>query len=1478
MRPQRTKLLLELLEDRTVPTILNLSSVAGQSGMLGGAIFTGSTAHLVAGSGVLDSFVRLENSGIEQGYNSDDHSDPLNQEGNTATFNHSLSLSALANDVVIKGGIAYYEFVLDANQDNSSPYLSLDELRVYVSPSSTLNSYDPSTGTLSGLSPVFDMDGGVDPSDLTYVKLNINFNPGSGEPDLFADIPVSRIGTDPTQFVYLYSKFGVQKLNDQILGGTSDGKNGGSANDGYEEWAKGHGGPVQQSGSLTTTIFLGNAPAVSPVALNSVVHDTATITVATGSPTPTGTVTYEFFNTIDGTGSHADQTVTLNSDGSVPDSANSAALAAGSYSYVAIYSGDNNYAPFTSDVEPLTVAGAASSVATTIYSAATNAPISGTQPPGTSVYDTSIVTGDSGNPPAPTGTVTYSFFPTIDASGPASYERTFALSGSSNPLTAPNSDTQGPLAAGSYSFVAQYSGDGNYGSSTSPVEPLTIGKLTPGISTMANPLQELVGSAPLQDSATLTGGFNETGSITFYLFDPSTTPTADGTGAIYHETVSGISGDNTYSTSTGYTPTVAGTWHWVAVYSGDANNNSVGSGLTDEAVTVYLQITGFKFQDNNDSGAFVSGDPKLSGWTIDLYLESNGNSGLQTGIGGDMFVGSQTTAGDGSYTFTNLQPGTYYLREEGQTGWVQTVGNTDLTNINTNQTDNFGNYQPAALGDVLWDDVNVDGLQTSGEIGISGGTVRLQGTDGMSNSVDQSTTTVDAIYIYNGVAYTNPTDTNILANGAPIGEFGNGIIYGGLDAVTKTSLPPTPAPVDPYLFTGLAPGTYHVTFTPPTDPVDGTVFAFTLQNVGTDGTIDSDADASGLTGNLTLTSGEVNLTFDAGIHTTPKITTNAKEDGNVVGSAVLSDKASLHGAYKPTGTITFYVTQPDNTTIQVGDPVTVSGNGDYSPTTTVLGTELGTYTWHAVYSGDGLNPGAQDNGNNESVTTVKASPSVSTQIQISGDGTVGSTTIGDKATISGGYSVSGGSIHFTLDFPDGTKGVDEGTVNVTSTGTYSAPNTVAVTEVGTYTWHASYTGDGLNNGASDDGSNESLTSNKASPGIATHASEATGQIGDVLTDTATLTGGYNVNGGTIHFTLTTPDNVVHDEGTLTVNNGDGNYTSPGSFTATMAGTYTWSATYSGNATNNSVTDNGNNESTAITNVSFKISGFKFDDANANGVFNTGEAKLSGWTINLYKETNGTAGLQTGTGGDTLVASAVTDSNGNYSFTGLSTGTYYLREVSQSGWVQTVGNIDFVNVSTNQTDNFGNAHIVQSTTGPLTLGYYANASNGEADLTGSKSGTVLLTPVTNAINANLSKDSTHLVLVNPDGSYVLKSAFTGSGSYTNLSNFLRSASSSNGSSMLSAQLLATELNIYFGRVNPNQYIYVPNVPGETSDFQSALAANGIGTFVQIQTVINKTVAELLAYPVVSGTSSQANYVNGLELIFDGINGNKQIFVS
>ena len=54
--------------------------------------------------------------------------------------------------------------------------------------------------------------------------------------------------------------------------------------------------------------------------------------------------------------------------------------------------------------------------------------------------------------------------------------------------------------------------------------------------------------------------------------------------------------------------------------------------------------------------------------------------------------------------------------------------------------------------------------------------------------------------------------------------------------------------------------------------------------------------------------------------------------------------------------------------------------------------------------------------------------------------------------------------------------------------------------------------------------------------------------------------------------------------------------------------------------------------------------------------------LAGWTIQLDKDANGT-----------VDATTATDANGNYSFTGLTAGTYRIREWNQSGWSQTTVN-------------------------------------------------------------------------------------------------------------------------------------------------------------------------------------------------------------
>lgn len=72
-----------------------------------------------------------------------------------------------------------------------------------------------------------------------------------------------------------------------------------------------------------------------------------------------------------------------------------------------------------------------------------------------------------------------------------------------------------------------------------------------------------------------------------------------------------------------------------------------------------------------------------------------------------------------------------------------------------------------------------------------------------------------------------------------------------------------------------------------------------------------------------------------------------------------------------------------------------------------------------------------------------------------------------------------------------------------------------------------------------------------------------------------------------------------------------------------------------------------------------VSGFVFNDANDNGKFDTGEQKLSGWTLQLNKQ------------GSSTPQTFTTDSTGSFMIPNLCNGSYTLNEVTQSGWKETV---------------------------------------------------------------------------------------------------------------------------------------------------------------------------------------------------------------
>jgi hypothetical protein len=132
--------------------------------------------------------------------------------------------------------------------------------------------------------------------------------------------------------------------------------------------------------------------------------------------------------------------------------------------------------------------------------------------------------------------------------------------------------------AGTWHWQASYTGDGNNKAAISKCadEPVLVGPASPGLSTAQFLLPN--------DSATLFGGFNPTGNITFNLFSPSDS-TCAGTPAM-HQVVT-VSGNKTYiTTNTTFLASATGEWRWQVTYSGDTSNQGATSACGVENFTI----------------------------------------------------------------------------------------------------------------------------------------------------------------------------------------------------------------------------------------------------------------------------------------------------------------------------------------------------------------------------------------------------------------------------------------------------------------------------------------------------------------------------------------------------------------------------------------------------------------------------------------------------------------------------------------------------------------------------------------------------------------------------------------------------------------------------------------------------------------------------------------------------------------------------
>jgi hypothetical protein len=179
------------------------------------------------GTGVIDSFLRIQANGTEQGFNTgarpleagiEDKVDP--------NFTRNLPLSAVP---IVDG---HRRFFLDINEEGApwGEKLTLDQLKIFVSNTPNLNDYSAAGGgTMTGATKIYDLDTLVADN---WVNLSYNlFKGGSGKGDMV--VSISDAGFTG-QYLYLYSQFGCAPSIKGSCGSGTTMKY--ASGGGFEEW------------------------------------------------------------------------------------------------------------------------------------------------------------------------------------------------------------------------------------------------------------------------------------------------------------------------------------------------------------------------------------------------------------------------------------------------------------------------------------------------------------------------------------------------------------------------------------------------------------------------------------------------------------------------------------------------------------------------------------------------------------------------------------------------------------------------------------------------------------------------------------------------------------------------------------------------------------------------------------------------------------------------------------------------------------------------------------------------------------------------------------------------------------------------------------------------------------------------------------------------------------------------------------------
>ncbi len=212
---------------------------------------------------------------------------------------------------------------------------------------------------------------------------------------------------------------------------------------------------------------------------------------------------------------------------------------------------------------------------------------------------------------------------------------------------------------------------------------------------------------------------------------------------------------------------------------GDSDNNS---NLTIDFGFYRLTLGNLVFIDADNSGTFNAGDTPRDGVAVDL-LDAAGTTVLA----------STVTAGGGLYQFTGLTPGDYRVRITPPAGYTSSTGGgsepasdpdnnldgddngsttgatitsaaitltpgaepvvTNATGETANPTVDFGLIAASglSLGNLVWLDLNNNGVADPGEPGLAGVTMRLIAADGVT-VLATTVTNGSGFYLFPGLA------------------------------------------------------------------------------------------------------------------------------------------------------------------------------------------------------------------------------------------------------------------------------------------------------------------------------------------------------------------------------------------------------------------------------------------------------------------------------------------------------------------------------------------------------------------------------------------------------------------------------------------------------------------------------------------------------------------------------------------------------